>query len=70
MTLSDYPMSGALNGETKLGMSRSRLILTSFFIYGLGDFFFLIMYLILISAYKTRVDESISNVNYVWRIAL
>ena len=66
----DYPMSGALNGETKLGMSRSRLILTSFFIYTLGSFVFLLFYLALIAAYKERVNESLHYVNYVWRIPL
>jgi len=63
-------MSGALNGETRLGMSRAKLILTSFFLYQLGDFIVIIAYLILIAAYKTRVDEDIYNVNYVWRITL
>ncbi|RSH85344.1 Inorganic phosphate transporter pho84 [Saitozyma podzolica] len=64
----DYPMSASLNSETKLGMSRAKLITTSFFIYQMGTLLFTIFFLIVIVGYKNKIEENLYNVTYVWRL--
>lgn len=59
-----------MNSETKLGMSRAKLITTSFFIYQMGTLLFTIFFLIVIVGYKTKIEANLHNVTYVWRLLL
>jgi hypothetical protein len=62
-------MSG-LTAETKLGMSRAKLVLTSFTLYQCGSLGTAIFYLILIAGYKNQVEANLWNLQYVWRLML
>ena len=70
LTSSDYPMSASMNNETKLGMSRAKLILTSFTIYQGGTLIFTFFFAIIVVGFKSRIEADIYNVNYAWRLLL
>ena len=52
-------MSASMNNETKLGMSRAKLILTSFTIYQAGTLIFTFFYAIIIVGFKSKVEADI-----------
>ncbi|RSH80826.1 Inorganic phosphate transporter pho84 [Saitozyma podzolica] len=70
LTATRLPMSGSLTAETKLGMSRAKLVLTSFTLYQCGSLGTAIFYLILIAGYKNQVEANLWNLQYVWRLML
>ncbi|KAF2671402.1 MFS general substrate transporter [Microthyrium microscopicum] len=66
----DYPMSSSLSAEkTALG-SRAVLVLTVFSCIGAGAMASSIVYLILLSAFKSSILHDINHLEWVWRLLL
>ncbi|OBT94200.1 Inorganic phosphate transporter pho84 [Pseudogymnoascus verrucosus] len=66
----DYPMSATLSSENKPVKSRAVLVSGVFSNYGLGSFSASIVYLVLIVAFKSAIENNIDRVQWVWRLLL
>ncbi|KIW04761.1 hypothetical protein, variant 2 [Verruconis gallopava] len=66
----DYPMSSALAAEKAPIGSRAVMVLIVFSCIGLGAITSSIVYLILLTAFKSSIDHDINNLEYVWRLLL
>lgn len=66
----DYPMSATLSSENKPVKSRAVLVSGVFSNYGLGSFSASIVYLVLIVAFKSAIENNVDRVQWVWRLLL
>ncbi|KIW65921.1 hypothetical protein PV04_08135 [Phialophora macrospora] len=64
----DYPMTSALSAEHNPLHSRAKLVLAVFASIGLGGFTAGIVYLILLAAFKSAVNNHIAHLQWVWRL--
>lgn len=63
-------MSASLSAEKAPVVSRAVLVLTVFSGIGLGAFTSSIIYLILLSAFKSSIEKNINHLEWVWRLLL
>ena len=63
-------MTSAYAAEHVFMGSRAKLILTVFSCIGLGGFSTGLVYLILISAFKSSIEHDIQHLQLVWRLLL
>ncbi|KIW37998.1 uncharacterized protein PV06_09974 [Exophiala oligosperma] len=64
----DYPMTSSLSAEhTPMG-SRAKLVATIFSSIGLGSMTSSIVYLVLLAAFKSSVNDNIHHLQWVWRL--
>ncbi|OAP59226.1 hypothetical protein AYL99_06524 [Fonsecaea erecta] len=64
----DYPMTSALSAEQNPLHSRAKLVLTVFASIGLGGMSSGIVYLVLLAAFKSSVNDNIYHLQWVWRL--
>jgi MFS family permease len=64
----DYPMTSALSAEHNLLHSRAKLVLAVFSSIGLGSFTAAIVYVILLVAFKSSINDSTYHLQWVWRL--
>ncbi|KAK7892529.1 hypothetical protein LTR67_007626 [Exophiala xenobiotica] len=64
----DYPMTSSLSAEhTPIG-SRAKLVTTVFSCIGTGSMTSSIVYLVLLAAFKSAINENIYHLQWVWRL--
>jgi PHS family inorganic phosphate transporter-like MFS transporter len=63
-------MSSSLSAENTPIGSRAVLVLTVFSCIGLGAITSSIVYLILLSAFKSSIEHNINHLEWVWRLLL
>ena len=68
LMVSDYPMTSALSMENDIFKSRSKLVLSVFTVLGIGEVTVGIVYLILLFAFKSSVQNHINHLQWVWRL--
>jgi PHS family inorganic phosphate transporter-like MFS transporter len=68
--MTDYPMSSSLAAEKAPVGTRATTVLTVFSCIGLGAITSSIVYLILLTAFKSSIQHDINNLEYVWRLLL
>jgi PHS family inorganic phosphate transporter-like MFS transporter len=67
-TFADYPMTSSLSAEhTPIG-SRAKLVTTVFSCIGTGSMTSSIVYLVLLAAFKSAINENIYHLQWVWRL--
>ncbi|OAQ76909.1 inorganic phosphate transporter (predicted) [Purpureocillium lilacinum] len=66
----DYPLSSALSAENRSLGSRAVQVLTVFSFIGIGNYFASIIFIILLSAFKSSVLSDIRTLEWVWRLQL
>ncbi|OAL26213.1 hypothetical protein AYO22_04391 [Fonsecaea multimorphosa] len=64
----DYPMTSSLSAEHNPMHSRAKLVLTVFASIGLGGMTSGIVYLVLLAAFKSSVNDNIYHLQWVWRL--
>ncbi|KIV79366.1 hypothetical protein PV11_06929 [Exophiala sideris] len=64
----DYPMSSSLSAEHSPIGSRAKMVLAVFSCIGLGSMTSAIVYVILLAAFKSSVNENIHHLQWVWRL--
>ncbi|KIW97786.1 uncharacterized protein Z519_01370 [Cladophialophora bantiana CBS 173.52] len=64
----DYPMTSALSAEHNPLRSRAKLVLAVFASIGLGGMTVGIVYLVLLAAFKSSVNDNIYHLQWVWRL--
>ncbi|KAJ6442371.1 inorganic phosphate transporter (predicted) [Purpureocillium lavendulum] len=67
---SDYPLSSTLSAENGSIGSRAVQVLTVFSFIGIGNYFASIIFIILLSAFKSAVFGDIRALEWVWRLQL
>lgn len=68
--MADYPMSSTLAAEHTVVGSRARLILSVFSCNPIGALTSAIVYIILLSAFKSAIEVNINRLEWVWRLLL
>jgi PHS family inorganic phosphate transporter-like MFS transporter len=63
-------MSSALAAEKAPVLSRAKMVLIVFSCIGLGAITSSIVYLILLSGFRTSIQQNSDNLEYVWRLLL
>ena len=63
-------MSSSLGAEKQPVGSRSKTVLLIFASYGLGSFTASIVFLILVTAFKTAIISDVKHIQWVWRLLL
>jgi hypothetical protein len=66
----DYPMTSAYSIEQNGSFSRAKLLLTVFTCLGVGEVAVGIVYVVLLSAFKTSIEADIYRLQWVWRLLL
>ncbi|KAK9452813.1 major facilitator superfamily domain-containing protein [Dipodascopsis uninucleata] len=64
----DYPMSSAFGIESNKTKSHTKMVLTIFAFLGTGNLGSSVIYLVLISSFKTAVENDIQKLQWVWRL--
>ncbi|CAK7218507.1 hypothetical protein SEUCBS140593_003570 [Sporothrix eucalyptigena] len=64
----DYPVTASLSAEHNPIGSRARLVLLVFASLGLGTMISAVVYVILLEAFKSTVQDNISHLQWVWRL--
>ncbi|KAL6251428.1 hypothetical protein RBB50_001637 [Rhinocladiella similis] len=64
----DYPMTSSLSAEHTTMGSRATLVATIFSFIGLGSMTSGIVYLVLLAAFKSSVNNNIHHLQWVWRL--
>jgi PHS family inorganic phosphate transporter-like MFS transporter len=66
----DYPMTPTLAAEHPIFGTRARLICFTFGFIVLGQLAAAIVFLVLLAAFKSSIEEDITKLEYVWRLLL
>lgn len=66
----DYPMTSSLSAEKGIIGSRAKLVLLVFSSIGLGSFTAGIVYIVLLAAFKTAIENDVGRLQWVWRLLL
>ncbi|KIV82675.1 hypothetical protein PV11_04769 [Exophiala sideris] len=64
----DYPMSSALAAENAPMGSRAKLVLSAFFIKGIGEIMTSVSFLVLLAAFKNGIQHNVNRLEWVWRL--
>lgn len=66
----DYPMTSTLSAEHRIVGTRARLIMLVFSFIGLGSLVAGIVFLVLLTAFKSAIESDINRLEWVWRLLL
>ncbi|CAK7201925.1 hypothetical protein SEUCBS139899_004641 [Sporothrix eucalyptigena] len=66
----DYPMTASLAGEENLGWSRRKNVLAAFSWSGVGALGAAVVFVVLLAAFKSSIQEDLYQLQWVWRLLL